>query len=302
MILSILYIFLLFLLYILIKLIIIIYKKFIRKPYDLASLYKKGSYVLVTGATNGIGKEFCIQFAKLGFNIILVSRDQSKLEQVSKEIESKYKVKTEIIIFDFTKNTSIDHYINSFQSNPTIKNLDIRILINNIGLNKRELFNNYSLEEIANLINANVLSQSLLTNIFLNKFLKIKEKCAIINMSSFNSEMPLILSSMYCSTKVYDEYLLKTIAYENKNKNIDFLVVKPLYVDTPSRAGHKREFKPITAEQCVTGALEDLGYELETYGHWKHCVQGVLMGLVPEKIKNYFRYRNNIDKFKEKIN
>lgn len=293
-------------LFLITKILKVIYKKFLRKPYDLSTRYPKDSYVLITGATNGIGKEFCIQFAKLGYNIVLVSRNLSHLKATSEEIESKYKVKTKIIEYDFTKKTSLNDYIETFENNKELNSLKIRILINNIGISQRELYENYSLTDVIDHINVNIVSQSILTNIYLKKFLDSKEKCAIISMSSFTSEMPLVLSSMYSATKIFDAYLLKSIAYENfkksgNNRNlIDFLVVKPQYVDTPSRAGHKKEFKAISTEQCVTGVLQDLGYEIETYGHWSHCVKGVLAGLLSERIRNFARYWGNKDKFKEK--
>ena len=97
-----------FLISIIIKSLYVYYRKFLRKPYNLLERYGKDSYVLVTGATDGIGKEFCNQFAKLGFNLILISRNLNKLNQVSSEFKSKYpNLKTEIIEFDFNKKTSI---------------------------------------------------------------------------------------------------------------------------------------------------------------------------------------------------
>lgn len=44
-------------------------------------------WVLVTGATRGIGYEYCKYFAKLGFNIILVARDSARLGGVSDELK-----------------------------------------------------------------------------------------------------------------------------------------------------------------------------------------------------------------------
>jgi 17beta-estradiol 17-dehydrogenase / very-long-chain 3-oxoacyl-CoA reductase len=43
-------------------------------------------FVVVTGATDGIGKEFALQLGKAGFNIILASRTQEKLTAVASEI------------------------------------------------------------------------------------------------------------------------------------------------------------------------------------------------------------------------
>ena len=288
-------------LYIIFKIIIILYKKFIRKPLNLTERYGEGSYALITGATDGIGKEFCIQLAKLKFNLILVSRNIEKLKKVSDELKNKFiHLKTILIEFDFSKKFSIKDYENYFVNNNDIKNLDISILINNIGISQRELFSNYTLEFIMDTININIVSQSLLTKIFINKFLNRNKKCAIISMSSYSATLPLILSSIYCASKIYDDYLIRAIAEENKGKNIDFLSVRPQYVNTPSRAEHKKEFKAISTEECVTGIFQDLGYETVTNGYWSQCIKGVIFDIFGMKIKNLFRYIGNKEKFKNK--
>ena len=288
-------------LYIIFKIIIILYKKFIRKPLNLTERYGEGSYALITGATDGIGKEFCIQLAKLKFNLILVSRNIEKLKKVSDELKNKFiNLQTILIEFDFSKKFSIKDYENYFLNNKEIKNLDISILINNIGISQRELFTNYSLEFIMDTININIVSQSLLTKIFINKLLNRNKKSAIISMSSYSATLPLILSSIYCASKIYDDYLIRAIAEENKGKNIDFLSVRPQYVNTPSRAEHKKEFKAISTEECVTGIFQDLGYETVTNGYWSHCIKGVIFDIFGMKIKNFFRYIGNKEKFKNK--
>jgi 17beta-estradiol 17-dehydrogenase / very-long-chain 3-oxoacyl-CoA reductase len=288
-------------LYIIFKIIIILYKKFIRKPLNLTERYGEGSYALITGATEGIGKEFCIQLAKLKFNLILVSRNIEKLKKVSDELKNKFiNLQTILIEFDFSKKFSIKEYEKFFLNNKEIKNLDISILINNIGISQRELFINYSLEFIMDTININIVSQSLLTKIFINKLLNRNKKSAIISMSSYSATLPLILSSIYCASKIYDDYLIRAIAEENKGKNIDFLSVRPQYVNTPSRAEHKKEFKAISTEECVTGIFQDLGYETVTNGYWSHCIKGVIFDIFGMKIKNFFRYIGNKEKFKNK--
>ena len=288
-------------LYIIFKIIIILYKKFIRKPLNLTERYGEGSYALITGATDGIGKEFCIQLAKLKFNLILVSRNIEKLKKVSDELKNKFiNLQTILIEFDFSKKFSIKEYEKFFLNNKEIKNLDISILINNIGISQRELFTNYSLEFIMDTININIVSQSLLTKIFINKLLNRNKKSAIISMSSYSATLPLILSSIYCASKIYDDYLIRAIAEENKGKNIDFLSVRPQYVNTPSRAEHKKEFKAISTEECVTGIFQDLGYETVTNGYWSQCIKGVIFDIFGMKIKNFFRYIGNKEKFKNK--
>merc|ERR1719369_1814236 len=65
-----------------------------------------GTWAVVTGATDGIGKGFSLELAKQGMNIVLVSRNMEKLEVVSKEIEEKYDVKTKVVDIDFSKDTN----------------------------------------------------------------------------------------------------------------------------------------------------------------------------------------------------
>merc|ERR1711988_880091 len=54
-------------------------------------LSKCGKWAIVTGATDGIGKAYCIELAKQGLNILLISRTESKLKECAEELESAYK-------------------------------------------------------------------------------------------------------------------------------------------------------------------------------------------------------------------
>lgn len=81
------------------------------KKMNLTERYGTGSWALVTGASDGIGAEFCIQLAREGFNICLVSRTRSKLESVERQVrEANPKVETCTIQFDFTDATDMRQY------------------------------------------------------------------------------------------------------------------------------------------------------------------------------------------------
>jgi short-subunit dehydrogenase len=51
-----------------------------------------GNWALVTGATDGIGKAFTVKLARKKINLVIVGRSQSKLEELAKELHSKYGV------------------------------------------------------------------------------------------------------------------------------------------------------------------------------------------------------------------
>eukprot|EP00842_Homolaphlyctis_polyrhiza_P003474 jgi/Hompol1/4127/HPOL_006935-RA len=49
---------------------------------------KAGEYAVVTGASDGIGKEFAVQLAAAGFGVILIARNASKLAAVEAECDA----------------------------------------------------------------------------------------------------------------------------------------------------------------------------------------------------------------------
>ena len=54
------------------------------------SLTKYGSWAVITGSTDGIGKAYALQFAKKGLNVFLISRSADKLKEVKSEIGTLY--------------------------------------------------------------------------------------------------------------------------------------------------------------------------------------------------------------------
>ena len=96
------------------RVISLINRHFIRKKMDHLTRYGgEGTWALVTGATDGIGLEFCQQLASQGFNICLVSRSENKLKFVVATYLSKYK-KQEIRIVhaNFAQNANMAFYDN----------------------------------------------------------------------------------------------------------------------------------------------------------------------------------------------
>ena len=86
----------------------LVYKFFMRPP---ANLKQFGEWCVVTGATDGIGLAYANALAKKKFNVVLVSRTQSKLDDCKKEIEDKYKVEVKTVAIDymnFSKEQVID--------------------------------------------------------------------------------------------------------------------------------------------------------------------------------------------------
>merc|ERR1719450_1507050 len=68
--------------------------------------------------------------AKKGLNIVLVSRNKQKLDNVANEIRDNYKVDTMTVVADFTNADTVPKAIKKIKS----ANIDLGILVNNVGV------------------------------------------------------------------------------------------------------------------------------------------------------------------------
>ena len=69
----------------------VIYGFLLPKLFPPLNFVKKyGEWVIVTGCTQGIGRYYAEELAKLGMNIVLVSRNESKLEDLARTVKHLY--------------------------------------------------------------------------------------------------------------------------------------------------------------------------------------------------------------------
>lgn len=114
-----------------------IYECKLMRGFDLSKRYGKGSWVIITGGSSGIGFEFAKEFVKRNFNIIIIARNQDKLDKSAQEIRnlnSNVKVKT--ITFDFGIQSAVKDYDDLWDKIQKIETSEsqISILINNVGV------------------------------------------------------------------------------------------------------------------------------------------------------------------------
>ena len=62
--------------------------------------HKYGPWAIVTGASSGIGMEFCRQLAARGLNLILVARREEELQALASDLGNKYTVDTRVVAVD----------------------------------------------------------------------------------------------------------------------------------------------------------------------------------------------------------
>ena len=70
-----------------------------------------GSYALVTGASEGIGRSFATHLAERGLNVLLVARRADALNQLSQELESKFGVLCPAVVADLSIDNDVEHVL-----------------------------------------------------------------------------------------------------------------------------------------------------------------------------------------------
>ena len=147
---------------------------------------------LITGASSGIGRDIAKYLSSKGYECILVARNQKKLKELAKELDTKTYIKP----YDL----SISH--NCYRLYDEVKDMDIDVLVNGAGFG---LFGNIwetDLDKELNMINLNIVSLHILTKLFLKDMIK-KDKGYIMNIASSAGFLAGPYLNTYYATKNY---------------------------------------------------------------------------------------------------
>lgn len=184
-------------------------------------------YVLITGATMGIGYELAKLFAQDGYNIIAVARTQEDLGRVSQELSSQYGVKVETIAKDlFGENSGTELYNEVKQ-----RGLQVEILVNDAGQGSYGLFTEQDLGSQTKIIHLNIVSLTHLTYHFLKDMLS-RNSGKILQVASVASELPGPYQAVYHATKAYVLSLTEALISEVKDSAVTLTALQPGATDT----------------------------------------------------------------------
>lgn len=193
-------------------------------------------YTLITGASMGIGYELAKLFAKDKRNLILISRNILKLQDVKNEL-SKFNIDIKILALDLKNSEDIQDLFNYIEANK----LNINILVNNAGIGTFGDFNNIEWKSEEALIDINIKALTKLTKYFLPKVVKEKEG-GILNVASTAAFCSGPRMATYYASKAYVLNLTEAIYEEYKETGIKISCLCPGPVKTSfqDKAGIKK--------------------------------------------------------------
>ncbi len=185
-------------------------------------------YVLVTGASSGIGLEMAKILASKKMNLVLVARNLEKLELLRKELTETHAID----VITIAKDLSVANNARDLHREITEKGLIVTKVINNAGSGIYGSFLETSLEEELSMIELNVLSLVVLTKLFAQDMVK-RGSGNIMNVASLLSFIPLPYYAVYSATKTFVLAFTETIAAEMEGTNVVITALCPGPIDTP---------------------------------------------------------------------
>lgn len=178
-------------------------------------------YVIITGASMGLGKEFAIQCAQQRMNLILVALPGDSLAQFCRELMEQYAIQANFYETDLTKLEEIYQFHQWVQSNFRVNGL-----INNAGIGDSCPFCNCSTEKIDYMILLNIRALSLLTRL-LEPELRSHPKAYILNVASMAAYCPMPYKTIYPASKAFVNNFSRSLRMEYSKTGINVCVVNP---------------------------------------------------------------------------
>ncbi|EFJ35368.1 hypothetical protein SELMODRAFT_166350 [Selaginella moellendorffii] len=260
------------------------------------NLHRYGSWAVVTGASDGIGRAVCFQLAARGINVVAVGRTESKLEELVRDIQRIYSgVLVKFVVLDFASE-KLEAGLKSIGE--VVEGLEVGILVNNVGVSYpyARYFHEVDGDLLERLVRVNVVATTRMSQLLVPQMLK-RRKGAIVNIGSGSGTIlpsdPLY--AIYAATKGYIEILSRSMYNEYRHCGIDVQCQVPLYVKTKMAKIRNTSLTVPSPEAYAKSALRSIGYEAVATPYWAHHLLWWLISLVPERIVSAIRLSSNLD-------
>lgn len=229
-------------------------------------------YILLTGASSGIGYEMAYQLAEKKMNLILVARTESKLKQMQADLTKRYGN----LVQYFAADLSDANVAKALYKKVKNENLLVTHLVNNAGVGNYGSFTETPLEEELSMIQLNISSLVVLSKLFAQDMVNRKSG-KIMNIASVVSFLPMPYFSVYSATKAFVKAFSETLDAELEGTGVNVLSLYPGTVDTgfttsEMQTTNLHKTKPMhpkdVAIQGVKHLIEGNGKKVVGFQNW----------------------------------
>ncbi len=219
-------------------------------------LKKYGNWAIVTGATDGLGKQFAIQLAEIGFNLVIVGRRKNLLDELHKKLNQAHKVKCLAIDLDLSTNDAV-----KILEDKT-KDLDIGLIVAAAGFGTSTNLIQADIGIEKQLIDLNCKGLMEISHVFGKKF-AAQKRGGIILISSLLGFHGVFGTANYAASKAYVQALGEGLYFELRKQNVDVLTVAPGPINTGFAATAGMQFNmALKPENVAKQSIQSLGRKI----------------------------------------
>ncbi len=205
-------------------------------------------YVLITGASGGIGSAIARAFALTGYGVILhYNTNEDKINALEKLFKDNG-ISAISIKADLEKDEDIIHLAD------IASQYNIKVLINNAGISHTSLFTDDSFDDITHVTETNLTSAIKLTRLLLPGMIS-KKSGSIINISSIWGECGAACEVVYSAAKAGLIGFTKALAKEVAPSGIRVNCITPGVIRTDMLKEHSTETLEQLAKDTPLGRL-----------------------------------------------
>jgi len=176
---------------------------------------------VVTGATAGIGREFCEQLAARQYDLLVVARDGNRLESLRRDLESRYGITVDVFPADLSVDDDVARLTGVLAAAPRLS-----MLVNNAGFGSRGALADASPARQEAMLRLHTLAPMRLTQAVLPAMLRNRNG-AVVNVSSVASFLYSAGNVNYCATKAYLTSFSEGLAAELRGTGIRIQALCP---------------------------------------------------------------------------
>jgi short-subunit dehydrogenase len=179
------------------------------------------NYVLITGASSGLGKAFAVHLAREGRNLLLMALPGSQTQALATDLAREYGINAEVFELDLTDHGQLRSTISYIQ-----QRYPVDFLINNAGAGGSSAFTEAAPEKIDSIIQLNISSTVLITRLMI-PHLQQHAQSSILNVSSMAAFLPIAWKTVYPASKAFISSFSLGLREELRGSNISVSVLYP---------------------------------------------------------------------------
>ena len=250
----------------------------------MSKLQFKNKWVLVTGASSGLGEEMARQLAyQHQANLILLARRREKLENLKSELEKGANVQVKVIVADLSNLTDVDRAIDEI-----LKDGQLYGAILNAGVTYFGRHAELAWEQFQIMLQTNVVSVVRFTNRLVDHFEKSGNEGGVLIVSSMAALFPVAYQSAYSGTKSFILSFATALSHELKNPRFSLSVYAPGGIVSEMTSGdnfHDLQGWLMPVKEAAQEGIYAFQHRKLTYvPGLLNRVGGFFMKLLPEKL------------------